>query len=90
MLINVRVNNEKQALKFINDILQDLELEKTEHTHYSGEKLSIAPEVRTEHISEGPSDITIENFLNLAITVGDLDFKTQEIIKKHRHMLHRL
>lgn len=90
MLINVRVNDEKQALKFVNDILVDLGKEKTENIHYSDEEMNIAPEVRAEHLSEGPNDITIDNYLMLSITVGDLDFNTQSVIKKHQNMLHRL
>lgn len=90
MLINIRVNDEKQALKFINDVLADLGKGKTENAHYSDEDIKIAPEVRAQHSSDGPNDITIENYLNLSITVGDLDFNTQSVIKKHKNLLHRL
>jgi hypothetical protein len=90
MLINIRVNDEKQALKFINDVLADLGKDETENIHYADEEIQIAPEVRAKHSSEGPSDITIENYLNLSITVGDLDFTTQSVINKHKNMLHRL
>lgn len=90
MLINVRVNDEKQALEFINDVLQDLGKEKVDNPTYIGKELQVIPEQRAEHISEGPKDITIESFLNLVVTVGDLDYKTQEIILKHKNLLHRL
>lgn len=90
MLINVRVNDQKQALNFINDILADLGKDKAENVHYTDEEIKVAPEVRSEHSSEGPNDITIQNYLNLSITVGDLDFTTQSIIKKHKNLLNRL
>lgn len=90
MLINIRVNDEKEALDFINDVLTDLGKNKTKNTHYSDEELKIAPEVRAEHSSEGPNDITIDNYLNLSITVGDLDFTTQSVINKRKNLLHRL
>lgn len=90
MLITVRVDNEKQALKFVNDILTDLGKEKTENIHYTDEEINVAPEIRAEHISEGPNDITIHNYLMLSITVGDLDFKSQSAIKKYKNMLRRL
>lgn len=90
MLIHVRVNNENQALEFINDVLQELGLDKSESLNYSHKKLEICPEQRSEHLSEGPKDITLESYTVLNITVDDLDFETQEIIKKHKYMLHRL
>lgn len=90
MLINVRVHDDKQALEFINDVLRDLGKEEVEKTHYSDKDLQINPEVRSSHLSEGSKFITIENYLILTITVGDLDIKTQEIIQKHKNKLHRL
>ena len=90
MLINVRVMDEKQALNFINDVLADLGKEKSDSIHYSDEEIKITSELRTEHSSAGPSGISIEDYLLLVITVGDLDFKSQTVIKKHKNKLFRL
>lgn len=90
MLINVRVNDEKQALEFINNVLRELGEEEVQRPVYTNKKIQIAPELRTKHVSEGPKDITIESYRNLAVTVDDLDYKTQEIVNKYKNRLHRL
>ncbi|MGK7389778.1 MAG: hypothetical protein ACNS60_05480 [Candidatus Cyclobacteriaceae bacterium M2_1C_046] len=90
MLINVRVNDEEQALEFVNDVLEDLGKEQVENPTYTGNEIQIIPEQRAEHISDGPKDITIESYLSLSITVDDLDYETQQIVMKHKNLLHRL
>lgn len=90
MLYNIDVKDEKQAQAFINDVLKELGKDETEDLDYSDGQITFEPVTRPRHVIADTRDITIENSFLLNVLVDDLDFSTQEIIKKHKNKLHRL
>lgn len=90
MLYNIKINDEKQAKAFINDVLKELGKGETEDLDYSDNQITFEPVTRPRHVIPDTRDITIENSFLLNVQVDDLDFSTQEIINKHKNKLHRL